>query len=47
MDLALTLMAIIGGTVGIVSTIYCTISLPAVIIWKFYRKVKYNISIFD
>ena len=30
--------AVIGG----VSTIFLTISLPAIIIWKFYRKVKFH-----
>ncbi len=30
--------AVIGG----VSTVFLTVSLPAIIIWKVYRKVKFN-----
>ncbi|WP_455718597.1 hypothetical protein [Anaerosporobacter sp.] len=47
MNIVLILIAIIGGTVGILTTIYCAISMPVVIIWKFYRKIKYHISMFD
>lgn len=35
--------AVIGG----LSTLYLFFSMPAVIIWKFYRKFKYHISILD
>lgn len=39
------IIAIIGGAAGILSTLYLTISLPAVIIWKIYRKIKLGYSI--
>lgn len=47
MNIVLILLAIIGGAVGILSTLYCTISMIVVIIWKIYRKAKYQISMFD
>lgn len=47
MDIVLLLIAIIGGAVGIFTSVYCAISLPATIIWKFFRKLKYHISMFD
>lgn len=47
MDIALILIAIIGGAVGIFTSLYCAVSLVATIIWKFYRKVKYHTSMFD
>lgn len=47
MNIVLILIAIIGGTAGILSTLYCIISMIAVIIWKIYRKFKYHISVFD
>ena len=37
------IMAIIGGG----STIFLVISLPAVIIWKIYRKIKYGYKLTD
>lgn len=39
------IIAIIGGAVGILSTLYLVVSLPAVIIWKIYRKIKHGCSI--
>lgn len=47
MNIVLILIAVIGGAAGILSTLYCTISMIAVIIWKIYRKAKYHISMFD
>lgn len=41
--LILGIMAVLGGG----STLYLLISLPAVIIWKIYRKVKYGYKITD
>ena len=43
---ALTLViAIVGGAAGLLSTAYLVISLPAVIVWKLYRKVRFNIPV--
>lgn len=39
MNIGLLLIAIIGGATGILSTVYLTVSLPAVLVWKIYRKV--------
>ena len=36
-------MAIVGGA----SSVYLIIALPAVIIWKIYRKIKYGYKITD
>lgn len=36
-------IAVVGG----LPCLYMAISMPAVLIWKIYRKVKYNISIWD
>lgn len=39
------IIAIIGGGAGILSTVFLTVSLPAVILWKFYRRVRYAIPL--
>ena len=39
MNIGLLLIAIIGGAAGILSTVFLTVSLPAVLVWKIYRKV--------
>jgi hypothetical protein len=47
MNIGLWILVLIGGVAGALSTFYIIISLFATIIYKIYRKVKYNISLFD
>ena len=39
MNIGILIIAIVGGAVGILSTLYLLFSIPAVLIWKIYRKV--------
>lgn len=39
MNFIIMLVAVIGIAAGLISTAYLVISLPAVIIWKIYRKI--------
>lgn len=43
MNFGILIVAIVGGLAGLLSTVYLTISFPAVIIWKIYRRVRYSI----
>lgn len=45
MNLGLLIIAFIGGTVGILSTVYLLFSFPAVLIWKIYRKIAKGIPL--
>jgi len=36
---------IIGGAAGLLSTLYLLVSLPAVLIFKIYRKITLGISL--
>ncbi len=45
MNILIFIVALIGGTAGVLSTLYLTISLPAVIIWKVYRRIHKHIPI--
>lgn len=45
MSIGVIIVAIIGGLAGLLSTLYLTLSLPAVIVWKFYRKLRFGISL--
>ena len=47
MNIGILIIAIVGGLVGVASTLYCVVSLPAVIIWKFYRRIVHGISLFN
>ena len=42
MNFVMILLMIIGGAVGIITSLYILISLPAIIIWKIYRKFRYG-----
>ena len=43
MNAAIFIIALIGGLAGGLSTLFLTISFPAVIIWKFYRRMVHHI----
>ena len=45
MNLLILVIAIVGGAAGLVSTLYLTISLPAIIIWKIYRRIHLGIPV--
>lgn len=42
MSIGMLIIAIIGGAAGLLSTLYLLFSLPAVIVWKIYRNMKYG-----
>ena len=43
MNIGILLIAIVGGIAGIFSTLYLTLSIPAVLGWKIYRRVRFGI----
>lgn len=45
MNIGILLIAIVGGVAGVLSTVYLTISLPAIIIWKIYRRIHLGIPL--
>lgn len=47
MNVGMMLISAIGGLAGALSTLYLLISLPAVIIWKIYRRIRFGQSMFQ
>lgn len=47
MDLIAVVLIIVYAIVGGASTVILTVSLPGLIIWKIYRKVKYHKALTD
>lgn len=45
MNIGLLIVTTIGGIAGLASTLYLIISLPAVIVWKLYRKAVHGIPL--
>ena len=47
MNIGLILLMLIGGSVGVFSTLYILISLPVIICLKIYRKIRFGASLYD
>ncbi|CUX69270.1 MULTISPECIES: hypothetical protein [Clostridia] len=47
MNAIIVLLIVVYAIIGGASTLYLFFSMPAVIIWKFYRKFKYHISLMN
>lgn len=47
MNFGMLIIMIIGGAVGILSSLYIIISLPVAIGQKVYRKVRHGKSLYD
>lgn len=47
MNILIYVLMIIGGAAGFLSTVYLVLAMPILFGWKVYRKVKYNIALFD
>ena len=39
MNILILAIAIIGGVTGLASTLYLTVSLVGVLVWKIYRRI--------
>jgi hypothetical protein len=46
-DIILYVVIILMGIMGGGASIYILVSLPAMLIWKIYRKIRYGYSMFD
>ena len=47
MNIGLLILMIIGGSVGVFSSLFILVSLPVTIIQKIYRKVSYGYALTD
>lgn len=45
MNIVVVIFMIIGGAAGVLSSLYILVSLPAIIIWKIYRKIRYGYAL--
>lgn len=47
MNIGLLILTIIGGSVGVFSSLFILISLPLTIVQKIYRKIRYGYALTD
>ncbi|MBO5071315.1 MAG: hypothetical protein J6C37_13335 [Roseburia sp.] len=45
MSIVISLIMILYGIIGGVSTLVLTLGIPVILAWKVYRKVKFNIPL--
>lgn len=46
-NIGMLILMVVGGAVGLISSLYIAVSFPAVILWKMYRKVRYGYRLND
>ena len=42
MNIGILILMIVGGGVGILSSLYIALSFPTMIIWKIYRNIRHG-----
>ncbi len=42
MNIGILILMIIGGGVGVLSSLFIALRFPAVIIWKIFRKIRHG-----
>ncbi len=47
MNIGLWIIVIVGGAVGILSTLYCVLSLIVVLCYKLYRRIVHKIPLYN
>lgn len=47
MNIGMMIICVIGGLTGILSAAYLLISMPVVIVWKFYRKIRFGYKMYQ
>lgn len=47
MSIGMMIICVVGGLSGALSTGYLMISLPAVIIWKIYRCIRFGYTMYQ
>lgn len=47
MSAGMWIIIILGGAAGLLSTMYIVVSIFAVLFYKFYRKCRHHISLFN
>ena len=47
MNIAMMIICAVGGLSGLLSAGYLVVSLPAVIIWKIYRCIRFGYTLYQ
>ena len=45
--IGMIILMVVGGAVGIFTSLYIAVSFPAVIVWKIYRRIRFGYKLVD
>ncbi len=46
-NIGMIILMVVGGAVGIFTSLYIAVSFPAVIVWKIYRRIRFGYKLVD
>ncbi len=47
MNIGMMIICAVGGLTGVLSAAYLLISMPVVIVWKLYRKIRFGYAMYQ
>lgn len=47
MNIGMLIICAVGGLTGLLSSVYLLFSMPILIIWKIYRRIRFGYSLYQ
>lgn len=47
MNIGILLLVILGGSAGVLSTLYLIVAMIGILIYKIYRSLRYHVSLYS
>ena len=45
MNIGMLIICVVGGLTGLLSSVYLLVSMPVLIVWKVYRRIRFGLSL--
>ncbi|MDE6387006.1 MAG: hypothetical protein K2L82_04250 [Lachnospiraceae bacterium] len=47
MNIGMLIICVVGGLTGLISSAYLLVSMPVIIVWKIYRRIRLGYSLYQ
>ncbi len=47
MNIGMLIICVVGGLTGLLSSVYLLVSMPVLIVWKVYRRIRFGYSLYQ
>ena len=47
MNIGMLIICVVGGLTGLLSSAYLLVSMPVLIVWKVYRRIRFGYSLYQ